>query len=111
MLTAIKLAHTLIWAILAACILVLPVLALRGRFKWAVVLSAIVLIECGVIALNGGRCPLTDVAAHYTEDRKDNFDIYLPISLARHNKAIFGALFIAGEMVLLWSWRRHSVVQ
>jgi hypothetical protein len=52
------------------------------------------------------RCPLTDVAQRYTADRRDNFDIYLPVWLARNNKRIFGALFVAGEVVLLWCWFR-----
>jgi hypothetical protein len=36
-----------------------------------------------------------------TENRTDNFDLYLPIWLARHNKTIFGSLFLAGEMLVL----------
>ena len=68
-LTAIKLLHTAIWAFLAASILVLPVLAVLRRFRWAAILSVIVLMECGVLAVNGGRCPLTDLAVKYTADR------------------------------------------
>ncbi len=33
---------------------------------------------CGVLAANGGRCPLSDLAARYTDERASNFDIYLP---------------------------------
>jgi hypothetical protein len=54
-----------------------------------------------VLAINGGKCPLTDLAARYTTDRVHNFDIYLPNWLAQHNKIIFGALFVAGELVML----------
>lgn len=54
--------------------------------------------------MRGVRCPLTDVAARYTEDRRDNFDIYLPEFLARHNKLIFGVLYVAGLFVLLVRW-------
>ena len=57
-----------------------------------------------LLALNRGRCPLTDLAGRYTEDRTDNFDIYLPIWLARHNKIIFGTLFAMGELFLLGRW-------
>ena len=103
-LTAIKLVHTLVWAGMAVCIGLLPVAALARRFMAAFVLSAIVICECVVLAVNGGRCPLTDVAARYTEDRASNFDIYLPVWLARHNKAIFGSLFLLGEIVLAWRW-------
>ena len=103
-LVAIKLLHTGVWAVIAGCILALPLAALINRMDWAAMLSVVVLAECGVIALNRGRCPLTNVAAQYTEDRADNFDIYLPEWLARHNKTIFGTLFVAGELAVLWRW-------
>ena len=41
------------------------------------------------------RCPLTDLAARYTDDRRANFDIYLPLWLAANNKRIFGSVFVA----------------
>lgn len=104
MIIAIKLLHTAIWAIFAGSIVALPVVAILRRFHWVVILTGLVLLECGVLALNGGRCPLSDLARHFTADPADNFDIYLPNWLARHNKAIFGMLFIAGEMVALCSW-------
>jgi hypothetical protein len=47
---------------------------------------------------------LTDLAGRYTEERRDNFDIYLPLWLARRNKAIFGMLFIVGELFVLGRW-------
>jgi hypothetical protein len=103
-LVAIRLLHTVVWACMAGCIVALPGVALAGRLDWAAGMSAVVLAECGVIALNKGRCPLTNVAARYTEDRADNFDIYLPLWLARHNKTIFGTLFLAGELIVLWRW-------
>jgi hypothetical protein len=68
----------------------------------------LILGECGVLALNRGRCPLTDVAAQYTDDRAPNFDIYLPVWLARYNKHIFGTLFAAGELFVLWRWSRRN---
>jgi hypothetical protein len=46
------------------------------------------------------------LAAQFTDSNADNFDIYLPNWLARHNKAIFGVLFVAGELVVLGCWLR-----
>ena len=89
---------------MAASILALPWAGWTRQFGWALGLTLLVLGECGVLALNRGRCPLTDVAARYTGDRADNFDIYLPVWLARHNKAIFGCLFLAGEIFVLARW-------
>jgi hypothetical protein len=47
---------------------------------------------------------LTDLAGHFTADRTDNFDIYLPLWLAGRNKEIFGTLFVIGELFALWRW-------
>jgi hypothetical protein len=103
-LTAVKLVHTLIWAFFAACILAIAPAAILGRYRWAALLSAMVLVECAVLAVNQRRCPLTDIASRYTSDRADNFDIYLPLWLARYNKQIFGILFIAAELLALACW-------
>jgi hypothetical protein len=109
-LTAIKLLHTLVWALLAASILALPVVGLMRQFRRAAILTGLVLLECSVLALNGGKCPFTDLAARFTTDRAYNFDIYLPDWLAEYNKLIFGALFIAGELVVLKCWLRERYV-
>jgi len=82
----------------------LPILGWRRRFRWAAGLSALVLVECAVLAVNHFRCPLTGLAARYTEERAANFDIYLPEWLARHNQSLFGALFVAGGLFALWRW-------
>jgi hypothetical protein len=106
-LTAIKLLHTVIWAFLAATILLLAVAGVLGRFRWAAVLTVIVLLECAVLAANGCRCPLSDLAARYTGERA-SFDIYLPNWLASHNKAIFGTLFVVNELIVLWCWLKRA---
>jgi hypothetical protein len=46
-------------------------------------------------------CPLTAVAARYTAERQDNFDIYLPLWLARYNKVLFGVLYAVGVVYTL----------
>ncbi len=93
---------------MAGSILGLPWLGWTHQFRWALGLSILILGECLVLALNRGRCPLTEIAARYTDDRAENFDIYLPLWLARYNKHIFGLLFVAGEAVVLWSWFRRT---
>ncbi len=77
----------------------IPFFALVGRYKKAIVFIAFVFVEVLVLAFNGWRCPLTNVAASYTEDRRDNFDIYLPEWLARNNKLIFGILYVVGILL------------
>lgn len=103
-LLAVKLVHTLVWAALAGCILAIPVASWHGSHRAAAWLTAVVACEVLVLALNKGRCPLTSVAARYTDDRRDNFDIYLPRWLAKHNKLIFGVLYVAGVVFAVARW-------
>jgi len=100
-LRAVKVVHTLAWALFAGCIVALPVVAWQRDFPAAWILIALVSFEVLVLIANGWKCPLTAVAARYTEDRHDNFDIYLPLWLARYNKEIFGTLFVAGIVFTL----------
>jgi hypothetical protein len=104
-LQTIKAVHTVIWAIFTACILAIPAFGWADMYRQVTWLTGIVLVEILVLALNGWQCPLTRVAARYTDDRQDNFDIYLPAWLARHNKAIFGTLLVVGEVFVLLRWR------
>jgi hypothetical protein len=106
MLRAIKLAHTVVWAILVAIILTIPVMAWQGRVTATAVLTGIMLAEVLVLVVNGWRCPLTILAARYTDDRRANFDIYLPLWLAANNKRIFGSVFAAGVVFSLWRLAR-----
>ncbi len=103
-LTAIRLGHTVVWAFFVACIVAIPLFTARSDFRVAALFAAIVACEIGVLALNGMRCPLTVIAARYTDDRRANFDIYLPEWLARNNQRIFGALYVFAVLFLLLRW-------
>jgi len=103
-LKAVKVVHTVVWAFFASCILAIPAFAWRGDYGYAAALIGIVLVEVFVLVLNGWRCPLTPVAARYTEDRRDNFDIFLPEWLARNNKTVFGLLYLAAVLFTLVRW-------
>ena len=100
----IKTLHTIAWALFAGCIVAIPMAALADHFVAAAWLSVIVLVEVLVLFFNRMRCPLTAVAARYTTDRHDNFDIFLPEWLARYNKLIFGSLYVAGVLFALGRW-------
>jgi hypothetical protein len=54
-----------IWALLAASILVLPVAGVLRRFRLTAILSVIVLLECSA-RCQWRQCPLSDLAARYT---------------------------------------------
>ncbi len=101
-LVRIKVLHTVVWAFFVVCIFAIPVAGLFRHFGLAWIFTSLVLLECSVLAVNGGRCPLTDVAGRFTEERRPDFDIYLPVWVAQWNKVIFGVLFAAGELFTLW---------
>jgi hypothetical protein len=103
-LLAVKMVHTIVWAFFVACIVAIPVLTWRGELVGATVFAGIVLVEVLVLAVNHWSCPLTPVAARFTEDRRANFDIFLPEWLARHNKVVFGGLYLAGVAWLIFAW-------
>jgi hypothetical protein len=104
MLRVIKIIHTIVWAFFAASIFAILVFAWLDKCGLALVFISVVLIEVLVILFNNWRCPLTDVAARYTHERRDNFDIYLPEWLARYNKLIFGFLYVAGILFTFARW-------
>jgi hypothetical protein len=104
MIVFIKALHTIVWAAMVACIVGIYVFASSGRFGLALAMIGIVLGECAVLVANRMRCPLTPIAARYTDDRRPNFDIYLPQWVARFNKEIFGTLFFGGVLYALIRW-------
>jgi hypothetical protein len=103
-LRAVKLIHTMAWAFFASCVVLIPFAAAQRRLGLAGLLIGAVAIESLVLVINSWRCPLTAVAARYTEDRRPNFDIYLPSWLARYNKEIFGSLYAVGIVWTVIAW-------
>jgi hypothetical protein len=93
-----------IWLFFAGCIVAIPCAGAWRQFRLVAILTGLVLVEFAILAMNWGRCPLTDLAGRYTDNRTDNFDIHLPLWLARRNKTIFGALFAIGELFALGRW-------
>lgn len=101
----IRTVHTLVWAVFATAIVAIPVFVYRQELAVAWGLVGVVLLEVLVLLGNRMRCPLTSIAGRYTADRQDNFDIYLPLWLARYNKLLFGGLYLLGiAYAALASW-------
>jgi hypothetical protein len=98
-LVLVKALHTAIWALLAACVVAIPIAAWLGWFGAALGLIGVVAVEVAVLALNAWQCPLRGVAGRYTADRRDGFDIFLPPWLAEHHADLRAAVRrrIAGD--------------
>jgi hypothetical protein len=102
MLKQIKLLHTIVWAIMSAACVYILYAGLTGTTNvlvWSCV--GLIVLEGIVLLLNGWVCPLTPIARKYTTDQRENFDIYLPEWLAKHNKTIFTIIFVVGVSLLL----------
>lgn len=93
----IKLLHTLIWVFFVVTIGYIVYAGLANKIDslvWYAI--GLVVLEGIVLLLNKGSCPLTPWAVRHTDARDDNFDIFLPRWLARHNKLIFTCIFAFG---------------
>lgn len=104
-LVLIKSIHTMIWAIMVCIIAYVVYSGVSGDvtvYSWIAV--AAVITEGLVLWTFKGKCPLTVWARNYSDSQKDNFDIYLPEWLARHNKLIFTAIFGVGLIMMLWRY-------
>ena len=108
-LTTIKIVHTIVWAFFVICIFAIPVTAHFGHFGEAGVFFFVVIFEVLILAANDGSCPLTPMAARYTSDRKPNFAIFLPVSIAKYNKIIFGAVYVGGSIYAVYKWWSGTV--
>jgi hypothetical protein len=103
-LAQVKFLHTVIWFVLAAAVVALPVLAWLCLFKWVFGITGLILLECAALVANNCECPLRNVAAKYTDDRYDGFDLYLPGWLARNTMQIFGTVFFVGELITIFQF-------
>ncbi len=99
---AIKLIHTIIWVVLAGATVYIFYSGVFNRitaYTWIAI--AMIVGEGLVLLMFKWACPLTVIARKYSDSDKDNFDIFLPNWLARHNKTIFTTIFVAGVILIL----------
>jgi hypothetical protein len=102
-LLVIKVIHTIIWAFFVSVISYVLYAGITNTitiYTWIGI--GLVIGEGLVLLLFKMYCPLTVLARNYSDSQKDNFDIFLPNWLARHNKLIFTSIFIAGLLIVLF---------
>jgi len=101
-LLAIKLIHTLIWVFFVVVIFYVLYSGIYDKvttYTWIGI--GLVLVEGLVLLVFKMFCPLTLVARKYSDSKKDNFDIFLPNWLAKHNKLIFTTIYVLGLLLVL----------
>lgn len=102
-LQAIKIVHTLIWIFFVAVIfyiLYCGIFDVVNPLTWIGI--GLIIAEGLVLLLFNMYCPLTVLARKYSDSEKENFDIYLPLCLARYNKPIFTTIFVLGLLLVLY---------
>jgi len=96
-LTAVKAAHTAIFAAVGAALALIVWDGLRQRTsRRTVAAAAVALGETAVFVGNGFTCPLTPLAEELGADRGSVADIYLPGWFARRLPVIAGTALVAG---------------
>lgn len=91
----IKSVHTLIWVFYNAVIFYMFYAAVINQIgRWFWVCSGFVILEGLILLIFNLTCPLTLLARRYCDSTKYNFDIYLPLWLAKYTKIIYSSLIV-----------------
>ena len=100
----IKALHTAVWAFFVAVIGYVLYCGIANKLTWHTWLASGLVVGEGLVLLLFQRhCPLTLLARRYSDSTQDNFDIFLPNWLARHNQLIFTSIY--GLALLLLGYR------
>jgi hypothetical protein len=75
---------------------------IANRIDFWVWLCIVGVTEGVVLLVFKWVCPLTLIARKYSDSPKDNFDIYLPNWLAKHNKMIYTAIVLVALAILVY---------
>jgi hypothetical protein len=98
----IKLIHTLIWVFFVSIIFYILYCGITGQIDlYTYVAIGLVVLEGVTLVIFSMYCPLTIIARRYSDSDKDNFDIYLPNWLAKYNKQIFTAIYLAAVLLVV----------
>jgi hypothetical protein len=101
-LLTVKIVHTLIWLFFVTAIFYILYSVITNKITittWIAIV--LIVVEGAVLVLFKMFCPLTLIARKYSDSEKDNFDIFLPNWLARHNKIIFTTIYLVGVIIVL----------
>ena len=99
----IKLIHTIIWVFFVAVIFYVLYSGITNNvtvYTWMGI--ALVIGEGLTLLIFKMFCPLTLIARKYSNSKKDNFDIFLPNWLAKHNKLIFTSIYVVGVIIVIY---------
>lgn len=99
----IKTIHTAIWLFFNIVIFYLLYAVITNRIDiWVWICISLIALEGIVLLVFKNVCPVTLIAKNYSNSTKDNFDIYLPDWLARHNKKIYSIIVLIAIVILIY---------
>src|SRR5690606_38689377 len=99
-LITIKIIHTLVWIFFNVVIFYMLYAVIVNKIDiWLWIGYGLVVLEGVVLLIFRLYCPLTILARKYSDSTRDNFDIYLPNWLAKHNKLIY-TIIMVGILIL-----------
>lgn len=99
----IKSIHTAIWVAYNIIIFYMLYAAVANRLdKYFWTGCILVALEGIVLLLFRFVCPLTILARRYSNSGKDNFDIYLPVFLAKYTKVIYTSLSLVIMLITIY---------
>ena len=92
----IKLIHTIIWIFFNLVLFDIAYEVITNKIDILFWLGVgLIILEFLVLLFFKMLCPLTIMAQKYSNSTKENFDIYLPNWLAKHNKLIYTSILVA----------------
>ena len=102
----IKVAHSLIYLFMSACLGYLYYAALTATYDWRLVVAVgMVGLEAALLFLSGMRCPLSNYARYLGDETgNDLLGDYLPQWAVRRTVPICTFVFVSGLVLLVVSY-------
>jgi len=99
----IKLVHSFLFFLIGICTIYVFVAAIVDAITTLTWIAfGVAVIELLVLLLNNWQCPLTDLAESHGAEIGSVADLFLPQWLSDHLFIVFGVIFGATCVVLIW---------
>jgi hypothetical protein len=99
----IRILHTLVWVFFNAVLAYLFYAVIINKIDKCIWIGlGLFVLEAIILVLFKMICPLTIMARKYSDSDKENFDIFLPEWLAKHNKTIYTGLLGVVIIILIY---------
>lgn len=101
-LRSIKIAHTIVWVFFNVVIFYMLYAVIANKIDtWLWICYGLIVLEGLTLLICKLYCPLTIWARKYSDSTKENFDIYLPVWLAKYNKQIYTSIVVVIAIITI----------